>query len=230
MNTTDEQVLTFPKAEARPKPTLICVGNVTEVGDGYISGKSGTDYVVIPITIEALDGGKRAKVYFTHRPEWLTAGFKPYLLQREAPGAYFVYSKNISSEDEFSLLRGLAGSEEAFVQLSTILLNLEVDPEIGGPNPETTTAALRAFFEGNVGSDGQPVRVGYELRQQRTKVLDENGEAVIDPETGKPMYVNENRYNVASFWDVTEKTVSKATNRASRSEGKVIMTFAGSPF
>ena len=218
---TQTETMTFPKAEARPKPTLICVGNVVEVGDGYISGKSGTDYVVIPIAIDPLDGGRRCKTYFTHRPEWLVASFKPHLLQREAPGAFFVYRKNIADEEEASLLRGLAGSVDAFNKLANILLNLPLDATICGPNPETTTLALRDFFTNNIDSNGLPVKVGYELQQQRTKTDD------IDPETGKNIYLNTANYNVARFWDVNEKTVRKATNRANNSDGKVVMTYMG---
>lgn len=223
MSTTMTETYAFPKAEARPKPTLICVGNVGEISDGYISGKSGIDYVVIPIAIDPLDGGKRTKVYFTHRPEWLTNSFKPYLLKKDSPSAYFVYSKNIAAEEEFSLLRGLAGNEDAFKKLADTLLRLPVDPEVGGPNPGVTTEALREFFANNVDATGQSRKVGYELKQQRTFTGDTD-------EDGKKIYVLENRYNVNSFWDVTEKGIKKATNRANTSNGDVVMTFAGTPF
>jgi hypothetical protein len=230
MSTSTETTLTFPKSEARPMPTLICVGTVGEVSDGYVSDKSGNSYVVIPIALDPLDGGRRTKVYFTHRPEWLVHTFKPHILKRENASAYFVYEKNITSENDYSLLRGLAGSQDAFVELSDILLRLPVDADLGGPTPESVSEALRTYFTNNVDATGQIRKIGYELKQQSVKILADDGTPEIDPETGKPAKLLTKNYNVNSYWDVTEKGIKKMVNRANGSQGDVIMTYSGGAF
>lgn len=211
----NEEFNGFREAEASEKPTLLCVGTVGEVEDAHISKSE--DYVVQPIKIEALDAGRNQTLYLLYRPEWLTRSFNPASMKDEHPGPFFVYGKNIATKDGYSNLRGLAGSQEAFVSLAKQLIGITANDE--GPNMEAVTKVLRDFFAANVDAEGNSRKIGYELRQQQTKT-DE-----VD-EDGKAIYLRENRYEVKSYFDVTEKGLATAKRRAERSNGKVKFTFA----
>lgn len=227
-NEQEVSQLSFEESEADFKPSLLCVGTVGEVGDAKISESE--QYVVQPIKIEALDAGKSQTVYFLYRPEWLTAGFKPHSLKKTNKGAHFVYSKNIASKDSLSVLRGLAGTKEGFNDLANQLLRLPVVAGTGGPTMEAVTDTLRDFFAGNEDNEGQARKIGYELRQQATKVegefyTNEKGEQ-------KQRYARENRYNLQSFWDVTTENLKRMKAKAEKSpvdedsgKKKTIFTF-----
>lgn len=200
IKTTD----TFQTTEAAPKPTLHCVGRVGVIEEPRMT--EGDKYVNIPINIEGLETGRSTKAYFLFRPEWLTKGFRPHTLKLNDSGAYFVYGKNIAAEDSFSLLRGIAGSKEAFNTLANTLLNLEVDEATGGPAIEDVRNALVDFVDNNVDSEGSPVLIGYTLVQQQK----DTGETTTDDE-GKvrKVYSRTNNYNLKNFWDVTTQNLKK---------------------
>jgi hypothetical protein len=232
--TEDEQQLTFAEPQAAEKPTLICAGHVTKVGEAKISG-SGKN-ITIPIDLEPVDAGRKQRVYFNFRPEWLTVGFKPYELEKQDSKAHFTYKKNIADQDNYSVLRGLSGSKLAFARLANTLLHLPTteqefnDEQLIGPVMEDVADALREFFEGNVDDAGQPVIVGYVLAQETTKT----DETTVD-EHGKirNVYVRENRYGLDRnnpFWDVTSGGIKKMIAKAEASNGKIRMTYAGLPF
>lgn len=232
METLDTDNLFFTEPPAKPKPTMICVGTVGEVKDSYIktSEKSGIDHVITPIVLEALDSGRGITVYLTWRPEYLSPAFGPAALaelqeadQKNGTSEYFIYGKNISNKDEFCVLRGLAGSVEAYRNLARKIFQLPQDASLGGPTPDAVTEALRDFVANNVDATGQARKIGYELVQKRTKT----GE--VDAE-GKPIYVNENQYNLGKFWDVTDKNVKARKGEAERSQGRKVFCFAGTPF
>jgi|SRR5579871_1495706 len=207
-----EQISTFNPTEASPKPTLHCVGQVGTIEEPRMT--EGDKYVNIPINLDALETGRSTKVYFLYRPEWLTKGFRPHTLKLDDRGAYFVYSKNIAAEDSFSLLRGIAGSKEAFNQLANILLNLDVDAATGGPTMEDVRQALIEFVENNVDDEGQKVLIGYTLQQQQK----DTGE--VDPETGKKIYSRTSNYNLhkkTPFWDVTKEGLERKRKNAENS-------------
>jgi hypothetical protein len=227
--TEDEQQFTFAETQASEKPDLICAGTVTKVGDAHIS--SSEKYIVIPIDVEPVDAGRKLRIQFCYRPEWLTIGFKPYELEKTDTSAHFVYKKNIADSENFSVLRGLAGSKAAFAKLANILLHLPVAGDgTNGPAMEDVADALRTFFEGNVDDAGQPVLIGYRLSQESTKTdeteVGEDGKV-------RNIYLRENRYGLNRnnpFWDVTSSGIKKQISYAEKSNGKTRMTYQGVPF
>lgn len=226
--------LTFAEPQAAEKPDLICAGTVTGVGEAKISA-SGKN-VTIPIDVEAVDAGRKVRIYFNFRPNWLTVGFKPGELEKADSAAHFTYKKNIADKEGYSVLRGLCGSKAAFARLANILLHLPVtENEFGeelitGPAMEDVADALREFFANNVDEQGQPVLIGYMLSQEKTKTdeteVDENGKV-------RNIYQRENRYGLNRnnpFWDITSGGIKKMTVKAEGSNGRVRMTYAGLPF
>lgn len=216
--------LVFGEAEASRKPTLICVGTVGNVGQAKITASQ--NYILIPINLDPVDAGRKGKINFLYRPEWLVRGFKTHELKQADEKAHFVYSKFIASREKLSVLRGLCGSKEAFARLTKAILSL---PDSGGngPSMEDVADTLRTFFESNVDADGQPVLVGYELVQARTKTDDYETDT-----KGKKrrIYLLDNRYEVGDFWDVTSEGIKKQNRRAEGSKGMVKMTYSGVPF
>lgn len=231
---TETEKKQFDSVESAPKPTLVCVGTVGEIEDGYIA--SSGKYIVQPVNINALDSGKNQKIFVLYRPEWFVEGFKVKALKEaegERKGAHFVYAKNIRDDDEMSTLRGLSGSEEAFENLMDAILNTPVNDTTGVPNLEDVTETFRTFFANNKDENGELVKVGYVLQQQRTKT-DETTTAVKNGvEVTVPVYRLENRYTLANknaFFDATVKNLQKWENRAAKSEGKFVMTYSGVPY
>lgn len=213
--------------DAPAKPSLFCVGVVTEVENGHLSDSE--NYMVIPITITAKDAGKDTKIQFLYQPNWFTKEFNSILGLRafkseninekgNLSGSAWVYSNNINniSDDEHavSVLRGICGSQAKFEELSDRLLNLEVPAGADGPTVEDVTNTFREFLETSVGKDGQPMLVGYTLEQESKRT----GE--INPETGKNVYVKTKKYVIArknSFFDVTKKNLAYFTRNAEKS-------------
>lgn len=214
----------FKTPEAKPRPTLFCIGYVGEVGDGHLS--SSEKSLVNQINIEAVDAGTPIRAYFCYRPEWLVPGFDPAVYKdvEDGASAIFSYEKNIVSGESNSLLRGLAGSQEAFEKLATALQALPVEPGDDGPSLEAVDGVLRSFFENNTEADGSPKRIGYTLVQQTS----DTGET---DENGKKIYRREPYYKISSYWDVTEKNIKAKVKMATKEPDKKKVTFeAGVPF
>lgn len=222
MSETQGQLLSFQEAAAADMPRRVCVGTVGEIQDGHVSEKS-KKYIVQPIAINALGSGTSTTVYWLYRPEWLRPGFSPTSIknevddEKEANGLIFVYRNYIAGRGTTSMLRGLCGSDEAFMVLSNRLLSL---PEV---TIEAVTETLRTFFS----EDNENVQIGYVLEQQSTKT-DE-----IDPETGKNVYIKENRYQIArknGWFDVSDKALERFKKSAEKSNGRMIVCYDGEPF
>lgn len=214
---TQQTEYMFDSVESAPKPTLVNVGEVSEVLDGYVSKSE--RYVVQPIKIRAFDSGYNTTVFLLYRPEWFVKGFKVTTLEETegyGKGAHWVYRRNIASDDELSYLRGLAGSDAAFNKLAGALFSLPVNKD-GVHSIEDVTEVIRKHFTDN------GVKVGYILQQGSVKTDQ------VD-EDGKNIYRLENRYVLAQknpFFDATEKNILKFGNKAERSEGKTVMTYGG---
>jgi hypothetical protein len=211
-------MLTFTAANVAPMPKLICVGSVSQVLEGKVS-QTGS-YVVQPIQIAAYGTGRDARYNLLYKPEWFTPGFDPQSYYegieegddeavRQANSIVSVYRRNINVRSGISALRGMAGSEEAFNTLANRVLSLD---EI---TIEAVTEVLSNFFA----NDNEGVMFGYVLKQQHTKTDD------IDPETGKNVWVPENRYEVDRFFDYSEKAIEGYKRQAEKSAGGVIVTF-----
>ena len=207
----------FAEASAPKLPTLVCVGQVGEVGEAKVS-ESG-EYVVQPIKINALGAGKNMTIYFLYRPEWFREGFRPDELKKleDGKGKHFVYAKMISSRGGISFLRGLCGSQEAFDSLAEELFNLE---EI---TLESVQETFKNFFENNVTETGDKVLVGYVLKQDRTDTGEKD-------EEGHKIYLLENRYNVDKFFEPTEDQLKRWQASADRSNGLTKVTYHSEPF
>ena len=220
-----QQMYELESVESAPKPTLVCVGTVGEVEEGYLSPKS-EKYIVQPISIDALEGGRNTKVFLLYRPEWFVKGFKPKTLEDvdgRGKGLHWVYANHIRNDDKMSFLRGLTGSNEAFKILMNDLVSLPLDEETQLPLISDITGIFQEFFSSNIDSTGQPVKIGYVLEQQRAKTgeVDDNG---------KDIYRLENRYQVKSFFDPTTKNLKSWENRIAKSEGRFLLCYTGGPF
>lgn len=225
----DEQSTYFPpEASAQRLPTLICLGYVSDVGEAKVSKSE--YYVTMPVSIEALEAGRSTKTYFTTIPEWLTRRFNPansldYRKKAEGGnGTGFVYSKNIAGKNGPSLLQGVTGTREAFGRLFSQFVNLPIPEGTDGPALEDIGETLRSFLLGNLGSDGEPQKFIFELKQQAT----DSGE--VD-DNGKKIWVLENRYNVDKFYEFNEANVKKQLARCAKNPETTKLTFSeGVPF
>jgi len=220
MSTAVEGLLSFREAAAADMPKLVCVGYVDAVGDGKVS-ESGK-YIVQPISLAAYGAGRRARVNFLYRPEWIVPAFDPNTIaemvddDEEAKKILSVYRRNINGRGSISTLRGLAGSDVGFERLSHRILSLP-DASIEG-----VQMVLTEFFEERQQS-GSP-EIGYVLKQQATRTDQ------IDEESGKAIWIKENRYEVDSFFDVNDKALAKWTKAAAKSQGKIRVTYNGEAF
>lgn len=215
MSDTQTEKRLFREASARKLPSLACIGEVTEVGEGKLSNSG--NYIVQPISLSAREAGKDLRTNLLYKPEWFEYGFDPDTFQEIEGGSSMesVYRRNISGRGGLSTLSGLAGSDEEFERLQGILLDLtEVTAEV-------VQEALSNFFL----DPERDMLIGYVAQQQRTKTDRTN------PETGKAIYIAENRYEVGSYFRVDEKTIKSLSNRAKKSNGNFRLTFeAGVPF
>lgn len=215
----NEQRLTFREAPAADLPKKVCVGYVSQVLPGKVSSTG--KYVVQPIQLDGLGGGKSLRDNLLYRPEWFSPGFDPLTIKdeieddAEAERVLKVYYRNINGRGAISKLRGLAGSAERFEILAHRLLSQD---EV---TIENVTSILTEFFEENANDQ---VKVGYILKQQSTRTDD------INPETGKNIWIKENRYEVDSYFDVTDEALKRLAKAAERSNGHMQMTYDFEPF
>lgn len=192
----------FAEAEAQRLPTLFCIGYVSQVGDAKVS-ESGK-YILQNLVVSPLGPGRMAFVRIMYRPEWLKPGFDPksFKTLKDGSGMEFVYRSNIAGHDSVSNLKGLSGSDERFADLGARLQNLS------DVNPDTVKKVLTDFFTVEEGE--APFAIGYDLRQGK----DDTGEV---NDKGKKIKVLNNRYEVGSWWFVTDKTKAAKRKQANKS-------------
>lgn len=214
--------MAFSEASAKKLPVLACIGRVSNVGEAKTS-ESGV-YSMIPINIEGYGASRSTKLMFMFRPEWLVHGFDSASLKEYENGKAleFIYGKNINVRGGISVLKGLVGADdEAFETLADSIMGLPIDEKVGGPNPAQVADVLREFLIENE----KGARIGYTLKQQRTKV-GTNDE-------GKPIYKDEPYYEVSEFWVADEKGRDRQFKRAQKDSSgnfKVTFTEEDTPF
>lgn len=202
----------YAAADANTKPTLVCTGYVFKIGEGHLS--SSEQYNVIPVEIQPYGGGRPVTFQFLSRPDWFTTGadgkptFRPRSLKSAEGGKAleFVYSKMMNGKDGMSALEGLAGTDGRLERLEDAMLDSE------GLDGEESVGVLQGIFENVfIARDGEePVEIGYILKQAREK-----GDTV--DENGKQDYILKPNYDLASFWQVTEKNKKKYRKIAEQS-------------
>jgi hypothetical protein len=213
----------FRSASASRLPKLACTGYVAAVYDGRES-KSG-NYNTVTVEINGFGGSKNTKVYPCTRPEWFAVDedgnpiFRPDSLKKVEGGKsiQFVYASNIKGEDGVSTLEGLAGSEERFDLLTERLLT-----DARTSDPDKSAEAIASILEDVLvaGQGEEPFEIGYILKQQAEKSVDKNGKPELDPETGKPVYIYKNRYEIDEFFEATEKNKKRFRKQAEKSAEK----------
>lgn len=228
--------MSFPQ-DIAPKPSLICVGTVTEVENGYLSDSE--NYYVIPVKISGLDASRDFTVNILYQPQWFTKEFNTIVNIREfknentgdkgyLKGSAWVYSTYINfigdpekyGDKSVAYLRGLCGSEAKYVELADRLFNLEVPEGSEGPSVEDVTECMREFLENNQGADGTPMRIGYILEQEQkdSGETDDNGRKIYVGTKNMVLPTNQ-RFHPA-FFDVNAKQVKFYTKKAEKSETK----------
>lgn len=199
------------------------MGRVVEVGETGISKNSGI-YLTTKIVIAPYGASNIPTYqYFCHRPEWLVEMTQKDLQELEEQVVvldngekkypFGTYQRNIHSRDKFSTLRGLAGSEEAFNEISSQLI------EAGPTAPAETINKILADFL--LSDDALPF--GYILKQKWEKTGEKD-------ENGKDIYIAVPGYNLDSWFDPTPENLKKLEKKAEKSQGKIKMTYDGTPF
>lgn len=214
---------TFREAEAKPMPTLACIGRVSKIGEPKDTkvNEHGFNYVLIPIEIEGYGASRNTKVNFMFRPEWIDENFNPKTLGEleGGKGLLAVYSSNIAQRGRVSVLKGVAGGDsDAFDAIATALMGADLTANPG----EAVAAVLEDYL---IGQELGKV-VGYTLRQQseKTDETDENGRAI---------YVKTQYYEVGEFFAPTERNRERQYKRAKTAEEgkfKVLFTEDDVPF
>jgi len=160
MTTTETRMQALPKGyepEAPLLPRIVCIGNISDIGDGHPSANNPDLYIVQPFKISPLQAGREMKGNFTYHPEFFRDNFSPASL--EDSNVKFVFLRNIAEEGRITTLRGMCGSEAAFLNTMSRLFAL---PEV---TPEAVTEVLRTSI------DPQTI-VGYVLQERRDKTGD----------------------------------------------------------
>jgi hypothetical protein len=203
----------FKAGSAQKLPKFHCLGRISEIQSGKVSESQ--KYNVIPIVIEGFGASRSLWLWFCWRPDWLSADFDPGVFDDIEDGnSYaYVYRKNIHDGSGVSLLRGLAGTDEAFNALATRLQALS--PEQAN-DPAAVQAVLEAFF---IDEELGGQKIGYTLKQVRTKTDD------VDA-NGKPIYVREDRHELDKFWLPTTRAIQSRINSAAKNPTTIKTLFA----
>jgi hypothetical protein len=214
--------------QAKPMPSLACVGKVTEVGPVTVSN-SGI-YLTCPVKISAYGAGRGQTTYFTFNPSWLTQKFHEAVNEAGSVENYFeenfsgqtyekdgvekdvvrsfsfVYSANIGNADGDSFLECLLVDDfDNFVEAA---FAANFDDE--NPDLEYLTNFLSSQFMDR--------KIGYVLTQARidTGKVDEDG---------KKIYIKDNNYVIKNFFPVTEKRIKSLQKSAEKSKTGFKLTF-----
>lgn len=193
----------FKKPQAGIMPTLFCVGTLGKVENAKVSKSE--NYITVPMEFMGKGAGRNQKFWFTFRPEWFNFDFDPSVLDGKEGYPLLVYSSNIANDKGLSVLQGLAGSEDNYMNLCESLAAIEFNPD----DEEGYLKAVTLVFK-NFQADVNPL-IGYVLVQQTEKDgVDENGKA---------KYVRKNGYDVSFFYPTDEK-IEQLEKKAEQSAKK----------
>ncbi|CAB4142509.1 hypothetical protein UFOVP434_15 [uncultured Caudovirales phage] len=223
--------MSFAKMEAKAMPTQVNAAKISEVGP-IAPSKSGGVYLVCPIKVDAYDSGRGETFYFCFRPEWFTSQFQEEVLQAESLEKYFqethgedvyekngveknvatsfsfVYTSNIANGDNNSLLQCLFPDSDEFDAFTEKLLQLNIDAA------EPDLEALTKFLSEQL----LDRKIGFVQKQAQIKTDRVN-------ENGKPIYMKDNKYNVSSYFPITEAKVKSWVKSAKNSKSGLRLTF-----
>jgi len=209
--------MSFKAAKAKKMPTLACIGTVDGIEEMKTTESyddTGVTYLSLPIQIKPEAAGRATKAYLKFRPEWLVPGFDPEsLLQYEGGQAmYKTYRKNIYAQGEISTLAGLAGSDERFEELATLIQSLPVvasgaDPNLVIIDPNEVVRVVTSFLM------NEKSMIGYVLKQGVKRVelneMDESGRPKIEWEPTQ-------YYNVDSWFYPTMEELARKRDWAEK--------------
>jgi hypothetical protein len=223
----------FNKPQAEEKPARANIGYVKEIGEGRVTNSG--DYMFVKYDIGGYGASENIKGIFMFRPEWLVEGFNPGSLEKLDGGKAFErqYRNHVSSDESLSTLQGLCGGkEELHDELADRIFSLGIDPnipEVVNDTEEELQArqeacnvildAVRTCLQQFLVDEKNGERVGYTTGHQykKTDEVDEEGKAI---------YVRQRWREVKSWFDPDdERAVKSLLKRASKSEGKFVISF-----
>jgi hypothetical protein len=205
MTATETQPI-FGAAAAREMPTLACIGRVVGIDapkETKGENEFGIKYHMYNIHLEGYGAGRKAKINFMIRPEWLIPGFNPATFEsvEGGKGMEFMYGKHVSRRNDISTLQGLVGcNDEAFNVFCQALASAEGDPQ-----------GIYAVLQDILVEQGYGALVGYVLKQGREK-------GGFD-EDGKQLYLPTAFYEINNFFNPNEKGRASQYKRAEGSTG-----------
>jgi hypothetical protein len=223
--------MSFAKMEAKGMPTQANAASVGQVGP-VAPGKNEGIYLVCPIKLDAYDSGRGETVYFCFRPEWFTEAFQKEVAEAASLEKYFednygdqtytknneeknvaksfsfVYQSNIANGDNNSLLQCLFPEETDFDNFCAAVLELNIDAA------EPDLEKLNEFLTEALGGR----KIGFIQKQAQIKT-DKIGE------NGKPVYMKDNKYKIASYFPITEAKVKQMQKSAAKSKSGFRLTF-----
>lgn len=192
----------YKSIQAPRMPNLVCTGQITEVGDAHVS-KSG-QYVVTSVKITADGAGKNTAIHLCIRPEWNAKGFDPNEIEEVYGSSVdFVYRTHFDNRGKVAFLKGLLGSEENYVAFRND--SIVADAEQFDAERFSTMLRDRILNQ----------QVGYVLRQDSEKVVDDEGNVE---------YIRTERYKVDRMFFPTKEELKRLRNQAERSNGNTLFT------
>jgi len=213
----------FREAGATPMPRLACIGKVAEIPEAFVS-KSEV-YVVQRVHLDGYGPSRNIKPMLLYRADWFTDGFDPESLNELQDGHKLlsVYRNNIAEHGKISVLKGFCGcDDDKFNELAGRIFGLGITAEssLDDVLPDVNAVLTKFLIDEQAGDS-----VGYILGQQSSKT------DMVDPESGKTVWVNEPYYEVKEFFNPhDQKRIATLYKAANKSDGKFKITFDATPF
>lgn len=206
---TPIDVSDFSASAVQAKPQVACIGTVSEISEPRLTEKG--IYWLSTVKFSGTRGSQNMTTNFMFEAEWFEPGFNSASLADDR-SKDFVFSKNINKTGEVSLLTALCGGTEDHRRAFRAELNA-ARAQNGSPlTPEQIVGALKAFVENH------QEEVGYILKQatQDTGDVDSNG---------KKIKVLLDKYEIGSYFEVSDEIVTAQEKRALKSAGKFLVGY-----
>lgn len=234
--------------QVRKKPTIACVGRVSEIKEAKVTGQKFFDngekkprYLMQTLALEPWEEGEKARVNILLRPEWLEDGFDPDKLVQYNNAVNSVgdtllnvFRNNVvAAEDEApATLVGLCGcNTDLWIELTnrlTALVEASRNPETNAVDSAKFLEGMPALFEQFFMVDFKDkIEIGYVLKQQ----MQGTGQT---GDNGREIKVPTRYYEIGEFFDARdEKTYQRFQKRAGKDEHfeiRYTISGSGTPF
>lgn len=211
----------FGAAKVQEKPQVACTGMVNPSDISEPKETQSGVYYLSTVKFSGTRGSQSMTTNFMFQPEWFEPNFNPESLNgkiddgnggEKNDGRYFVFGKNINKTGEISVLTALCGGTDDHRRAFRGELNAARTANNAPLSAEQIIGVLKQFVEAH------QEEVGYILKQ----ATEETGNLTANGRKERRLL---DKYEIGTFFEVTDEIVTAQEKRALKSAGKFLVGY-----